>query len=147
MCASIRPAHAACLQRLELRAVRQATIAACSSSFPKIKRPWRATAVRLRGLPALTRGAQPAFRATGGLHATALFDAEGTLLVAPRGRRPAQRDEKVLGHALRAGWLPLDRHILLVSGRVSFEIMQKALAARVSVVAGISATDWPVSPA
>jgi FdhD protein len=117
----------------------KATIAAVRQHFPRIKRPLRVAAGILRQLPAQLTAAQPAFQTTGGLHATALFDAKGALLVAREdvGRHNAM--DKVLGHALRAGWLPLDRHILLVSGRVSFEIMQKALAARVSVVAGISA--------
>ena len=117
----------------------KATIAAVQQQFSKVKRPLRVSGELLRRLPAQLTDAQPAFRATGGLHATALFDAKGKLLVAREdvGRHNAM--DKVLGHALRAGWLPLSRHILLVSGRVSFEIMQKALAARVSVVAGISA--------
>ncbi|MSU46389.1 MAG: formate dehydrogenase accessory sulfurtransferase FdhD [Lacunisphaera sp.] len=115
------------------------TIAAVQQHFPKVKRPLRVPAELLHQLPALLAAAQPAFQTTGGLHATALFDLTGKLLVAREdvGRHNAM--DKVLGHALRAGWLPLERHILLVSGRLSFEIMQKALAARVSVVAGISA--------
>jgi FdhD protein len=117
----------------------KATIEAVQQHFPKVKRPLRVSANVLRQLPALLNAAQPTFQTTGGLHATALFDAQGRLLVAREdvGRHNAM--DKVLGHALRSGWLPLERHILLVSGRVSFEIMQKALAARVSVVAGISA--------
>lgn len=117
----------------------KATIEAVQQHFPKIKRPLRVTAKLLQSLPVLLAAAQPAFQSTGGLHATALFDERGTMLATREdvGRHNAM--DKVLGHALRAGWLPLERHILLVSGRVSFEIMQKALAARVSVVAGISA--------
>jgi FdhD protein len=117
----------------------KATIDAVRQHFPKVSRPLRVSATVLRWLPDRLAAAQPTFQVTGGLHATALFDAAGTLLVAREdvGRHNAM--DKVLGHALRAGWLPLEKHILLVSGRVSFEIMQKALAARVSVVAGISA--------
>ncbi|MBI2497764.1 MAG: formate dehydrogenase accessory sulfurtransferase FdhD [Opitutae bacterium] len=117
----------------------KATIAAVRQQFPKITRPLRVSAALLRSLPAQLAAAQPVFQATGGLHATALFEADGRLLVAREdvGRHNAM--DKVLGHALRAGWLPLRRHVLLVSGRVSFELMQKALAAGVSVVAGISA--------
>lgn len=117
----------------------KATIAAVRQQFPRVTRPLRVAAALLRDLPAKLSAAQPTFRATGGLHATALFDEQGRLLAAREdvGRHNAM--DKVLGHALRSGWLPLGRHILLVSGRVSFEIMQKALAARVSVVAGISA--------
>jgi FdhD protein len=117
----------------------KATIESVRQHFPRVRRPLRAAAATLRSLPAKLAAAQPTFQATGGLHATALFDAGGNLLVAREdvGRHNAM--DKVLGHALRAGWLPLTDHLLLVSGRVSFEIMQKALAARVSVVAGISA--------
>lgn len=117
----------------------KATIAAVRLRFPKVKRPLRVTAQMLRALPEKLNAAQPTFQTTGGLHGTALFDAEGNLLAAREdvGRHNAM--DKVLGHALRNDWLPLERHVLLVSGRVSFEIMQKALAARVSVVAGISA--------
>ncbi len=117
----------------------KATIAAVRQQFPRVKRPLRVPAALLRTLPALLAAAQPTFQSTGGLHATALFDVKGKLLVAREdvGRHNAM--DKVLGHALRSGWLPLDRHILLVSGRISFELMQKALAAQVAVVAGISA--------
>lgn len=117
----------------------KATIEAVQQHFPRVKRPLRVAATVLQSLPAQLAAAQPTFKSTGGLHATALFDERGTMLAAREdvGRHNAM--DKVLGHALRAGWLPLERHILLVSGRVSFEIMQKALAARVSVVAGLSA--------
>jgi len=117
----------------------KATIAAVQQHFPRVRRPLRVAAKLLQQLPAQLNAAQPTFQLTGGLHATALFDARGKMLVAREdvGRHNAL--DKVLGHALRSGWLPLERHILLVSGRVSFEIMQKALAARVSVVAGLSA--------
>lgn len=117
----------------------KATIEAVRQHFPPIKRGLRVSGGVLRWLPDRLAAAQPTFQSTGGLHASALFDAEGVLQVAREdvGRHNAL--DKVLGHALREGWLPLDRHILLVSGRVSFEIMQKALAARISVVAGISA--------
>jgi FdhD protein len=117
----------------------KATIEAVRQHFPAVKRPLRVSAQVLRWLPDRLAAAQPTFQATGGLHATALFDASGSLLVAREDVGRHNAVDKVLGHALRAGWLPLDQHILLVSGRVSFEIVQKALAARISVIAGISA--------
>jgi FdhD protein len=117
----------------------KATIESVQQRFPRLRRAWRAPAALLRALPAKLAAAQPVFRATGGLHAAALFDEKGTLLVAREDVGRHNAVDKVLGHALRAGWLPLRRHVLLVSGRVSFEVMQKALAARVPVVAGVSA--------
>ncbi len=117
----------------------KATIEAVRQHFPAVKRPLRVSAQVLRWLPDRLAAAQPTFQATGALHATALFDAAGSLLVAREDVGRHNAVDKVLGHALRAGWLPLEQHLLLVSGRVSFEIVQKALAARISVIAGISA--------
>lgn len=93
----------------------------------------------IASLPAKLRAAQATFSQTGGLHASAIFDAQGQMLVLREdvGRHNAL--DKVLGHGLKAGHLPYSQHILLVSGRVSFELMQKALAAGVPIVAAISA--------
>ena len=85
------------------------------------------------------RAAQPTFDATGGLHASALFDLDGNLVALREdvGRHNAL--DKVLGFAFLERRLPLDHHILALSGRVSFELAQKALAARIPIVAAISA--------
>jgi FdhD protein len=83
--------------------------------------------------------AQPTFRKTGGLHAAGLFDLEGRMLVQREDIGRHNAVDKVLGHMLLAGRLPLDRHVLMVSGRASFEIMQKAWVARVPMVAAVSA--------
>ncbi|MES2598075.1 MAG: formate dehydrogenase accessory sulfurtransferase FdhD [Verrucomicrobiota bacterium] len=93
----------------------------------------------LASLPPKLRAAQPTFAQTGGLHACAIFDEHGELLVLREdvGRHNAL--DKVLGWALRENLLPFSKHVLLLSGRVSFEMMQKALAAGVPVVAAISA--------
>ena len=90
-------------------------------------------------LPSKLRSAQETFTQTGGLHACAIFDERGELLVLREdvGRHNAL--DKVLGWSLQKKLLPFQRHILLLSGRVSFEMMQKALAAGVPIVAAISA--------
>ena len=93
----------------------------------------------LRTLPERLRKGQGIFDATGGLHAAALFDPEGNLLAVREdvGRHNAL--DKVVGWALLGGRLPLSRHIVMVSGRSSFEILQKSLMAGVPIVCAVSA--------
>lgn len=93
----------------------------------------------LLALPDRLRQAQPTFDRTGGLHGAAIFTASGELVVAREDVGRHNAVDKVLGHGLLKGLLPFDRHVLMVSGRASFEIMQKALAGRVPVVAAVSA--------
>ena len=82
---------------------------------------------------------QPAFEATGGLHATGLFDAAGELLEVREdvGRHNAM--DKVVGRALLDGMLPLHGHALCVSGRLSFELVQKASVAGAPILVGVGA--------
>lgn len=117
----------------------KASIEAVQGQFPAIAGAVVPRRAVLAGLPEKLRAAQAGFAATGGLHASALFDENGAMLVAREdvGRHNAL--DKVVGHAFFAERLPLAGRILLVSGRVSFEIMQKALAAGVPCVAAISA--------
>jgi len=91
----------------------------------------------LAGLPDHLR--QPTFERTGGLHATGLFDAGGALLVVREdvGRHNAM--DKVVGRALLDGRLPLHGHILCVSGRLSFELVQKAAVAGAPILVGVGA--------
>jgi FdhD protein len=93
----------------------------------------------IRGLPDKLREAQSVFQSTGGLHAAALFNAAGELIALREdvGRHNAM--DKLIGWALLHERLPLDDHIVLVSGRSSYEILQKGLAAGVPVVCAVSA--------
>jgi FdhD protein len=90
-------------------------------------------------LPERLRAAQPTFAATGGLHATGLFDEAGELVVVREdvGRHNAM--DKVLGFAFGADLLPLSRHVLCVSGRLSFELVQKAAVAGCPIVVAVGA--------
>ena len=117
----------------------KATIAAVRGQFPPLAERLAPRRAVLAGLPARLAAAQAGFAATGGLHASALFDAEGRLECVREdvGRHNAL--DKVVGAALLADRLPLRGRILLVSGRVSFELVQKALAAGIPCVAAISA--------
>lgn len=105
-------------------------------------------APRIEGGPAVARSllaslperlAQPAFELTGGVHATGLFDAGGELVVAREdvGRHNAM--DKVIGRALLAGDVPLADRILCVSGRVSFELVQKAAVAGCPILVAVGA--------
>ncbi len=90
-------------------------------------------------LPEKLRKAQGLFEATGGLHAAALFDARGNLVALKEDVGRHNATDKLVGWALLEGRLPLSNHIVMVSGRSSFEILQKCLAAEVPVVCAISA--------
>ena len=91
----------------------------------------------LADLPA--RLEQPQFELTGGLHATGLFDAHGELLLVREdvGRHNAM--DKVIGRALLEGLVPLSEHALCVSGRLSFELVQKAAVAGAPILVGVGA--------
>jgi FdhD protein len=93
----------------------------------------------LAQLPEKLRAAQPTFERTGGLHAAGIFTSAGELLVAREDIGRHNAVDKVIGFGLLNDLLPFDDHILIVSGRASFEIMQKALAARLPVVGAVSA--------
>jgi formate dehydrogenase accessory protein FdhD len=115
------------------------SIAALRRRLPRVNAPVRVTGGLLAGLPGKLRAAQAVFAATGGLHGAGLFNARGRLLVAREDIGRHNAVDKVLGWGLLNGKLPFDRHLLLVSGRASFEIVQKALAARVPVLCAVSA--------
>jgi FdhD protein len=107
--------------------------------FPIIASAFLISANLLPGLPERLMASQSTFQRTGGLHACGLFNSEGTLLALREdvGRHNAL--DKLLGWALLDHRLPLSECVLLLSGRVSFEMMQKALAAGIPIVAAIGA--------
>jgi FdhD protein len=115
-------------------------IDAIRQNFPAIK----STNIRididtLVSLPAKLRGQQGEFERTGGIHAAGIFDGDGELKIVREDIGRHNAVDKAIGRAFLDGLLPLDRHLLLVSGRASFEIMQKALSAGIPIVASVSA--------
>jgi FdhD protein len=93
----------------------------------------------LLSLPEKLRTAQSDFARTGGIHAAGVFDSNGNAVIVREDIGRHNAVDKAIGRAFLDGLLPLDRYILLVSGRASFEIMQKALAAGIPIVAAVSA--------
>ncbi|GAA1224364.1 formate dehydrogenase accessory sulfurtransferase FdhD [Kitasatospora nipponensis] len=93
----------------------------------------------LYALPERLRAAQRTFDSTGGLHAAGLFAPDGELLCAREDVGRHNAVDKVIGWALRAGRFPLGGHLLLVSGRASFELTQKAALAGIPLLAAVSA--------
>ena len=110
-----------------------------TSAFPLHDRWPQLDEALIRSLPGRLRSAQEGFEVTGGLHASALFDLDGRLVIAREdvGRHNAL--DKVIGAELLAGRLPAHERILIVSGRVSFELVQKASMAGIPIVAAIGA--------
>ncbi len=107
--------------------------------FTPLEGDFTVDAATLLALPERLRAAQSVFEKTGGLHAAALFDERGTLLAVREdvGRHNAL--DKLIGWAYLGAKLPLSRCIVLVSGRTSFELVQKCLAAGVPAIASVSA--------
>ncbi|QLJ03956.1 formate dehydrogenase accessory sulfurtransferase FdhD [Streptomyces sp. NEAU-sy36] len=99
----------------------------------------RVTTELLAELPERLRAAQRVFDRTGGLHAAALFTEDGELLDVKEDVGRHNAVDKLVGRALQSGELPLSRTVLLVSGRASFELAQKAVMAGVPVLAAVSA--------
>ncbi len=116
------------------------SIDAIRQNFPAITaKEIRIDIETLLSLPEKLRNAQSDFARTGGIHAAGIFDVNGELKIAREDIGRHNAVDKAIGRAFLDGSLPLDRHLLLVSGRASFEIVQKALAAGIPIVAAVSA--------
>ncbi|MDM4723409.1 formate dehydrogenase accessory sulfurtransferase FdhD [Micromonospora sp. WMMA1363] len=109
------------------------------SRFGVIHDPLRVPATVLADLPERLRAAQHAFDRTGGLHAAGLFGADGELVALREDVGRHNAVDKVVGWAVRQRRLPLVGHVLLVSGRASFELTQKAWMAGIPLLAAVSA--------
>ncbi len=117
----------------------KASIEAIATGVKKITKDLKITADLIHSLPQKLREAQSLFETTGGLHASALFTTTGELDIVREdvGRHNAL--DKLIGAKFLAGALPISDRILLVSGRASFELVQKALMAGVPVLAAVGA--------
>ncbi len=100
---------------------------------------WQLEAAVIHDLPAKLRTAQTVFDSTGGLHAAALFQADGSLLALREDVGRHNAVDKLIGAQLQSDNLPLPERLLLVSGRASFELVQKALMAGIPILAAVGA--------
>jgi FdhD protein len=149
VCVDLRPGVTVDLTRLERHFYTSSSCGVCGKASLEAIRVY--TRHRLRAdrpvveagviyrLPEALRGAQTVFARTGGLHAAALFDHQGRLLGLREdvGRHNAL--DKLIGEQLRAGRTPLLEDVLLVSGRASFELVQKAVIAGIPILAAVGA--------
>ena len=115
------------------------TIESLRSRTAAVAGRWTVAATVVSRLPLALRAAQKTFDVTGGVHAAALTDLEGAVLRAAEDVGRHNAVDKIIGHALLDGALPLDRAMLVVSGRTSYELVQKALLGGVPLVAAVSA--------
>ena len=115
------------------------TIESIHLHAPAVDDDFRVSTRVLLSLPDQLRSRQEGFDETGGLHAAGLFDKNGRLLLLREDIGRHNAVDKIIGAALLNGLLPLGDRVLMVSGRTSFEIVQKALMARIPFVAAVSA--------
>ncbi len=115
------------------------TIASLQARVSAVAGRWTVPASVIASLPDRLRASQDVFEATGGLHAAGLFDRAGALQLSAEDVGRHNAVDKIAGRTLLAGQHPLDDRLLLVSGRASFELVQKALLAGVPLIAAVSA--------
>ena len=115
------------------------TIESLRSRVSAVGGRWQVPAHVISGLPERLRPSQRVFASTGGIHAAGLFDLTGQLQLAAEDVGRHNAVDKIIGRTLLEGRHPLDHSILLVSGRTSFELVQKALVAGVPLIAAVSA--------
>jgi FdhD protein len=115
------------------------TLASLDVQGPVFPVDWTVSESVVAGLPGTLRAAQTAFAETGGLHAAGLFGLDGRLLASAEDVGRHNAVDKLLGRMLAESRLPLDRMLLCVSGRSSFEIVQKAWLGGIRFVAAVSA--------
>jgi len=115
------------------------TIESLRARVASVEGAWTVGASVVASMPQTLRSAQRVFDATGGLHAAGLFDLDGRLLLMAEDVGRHNAVDKVAGRMLLEGRLPLSRTMLQVSGRTSFELVQKALLAGIPLIAAVSA--------
>ncbi len=115
------------------------TIESLRSRLARVAGGWSVSRHVIASLPARLRDAQRVFDATGGLHAAGLFDTSGSLQLVAEDVGRHNAVDKIIGRRLIEGALPLDQSLLAVSGRTSYELVQKALLAGIPLVAAVSA--------
>jgi FdhD protein len=105
----------------------------------RLESAWTLSPGVIAGMPATLRAAQATFDETGGLHAAGVFDRDGVLVASAEDVGRHNAVDKVIGRELLLDRIPLSDRVLFVSGRTSFELVQKAVVAGIPVVAAVSA--------
>lgn len=115
------------------------TIESLQARVSEVRGQWSVAASIIASMPDRLRASQAVFESTGGLHAAGLFSRSGVLELSAEDVGRHNAVDKIAGRTLLAGRHPLDESILLVSGRTSFELVQKALLAGIPLIAAVSA--------